>query len=200
MYVLVTPPAVEPVSLDEAKAHCRVEHDLDNALITALAVAARQHFERETNRALVTQTWRLDLDRFPRGGEPIRLTRGPVASISSLAYIDEAGANQTVAAEARIDDVGGDIGRIAPLYNEPWPWWWAGCSAARRINAVAVTFVAGYGVAAAVPELAKVAIKLLVGHWYENRETVVVGQRAQTVTVPIAADAIIASYRIPALA
>jgi hypothetical protein len=39
-----------------------------------------------------------------------------------------------------------------------------------QINAVIVTFVAGYGAASAVPQYAKTAVKHLIGLWYLHRE------------------------------
>jgi uncharacterized phiE125 gp8 family phage protein len=47
---------------------------------------------------------------------------------------------------------------------------------------IQVTYVAGYGAAASVPQKYKQAMLLLIGHWYENRETVIVG----TISGPIA--------------
>ncbi|MBW8067975.1 MAG: hypothetical protein GJU73_11120, partial [Ferrovum sp.] len=62
---LISGPGVEPVSLLEAKAHLRVDIPDDDALITALIVAARMHAETVTRRALIAQSWKLVLDSFP---------------------------------------------------------------------------------------------------------------------------------------
>ncbi len=56
---LVTPPAEEPVSLEEAKLHLRVDFDEDDALILALISAARQAAETITGRQLITARWKL---------------------------------------------------------------------------------------------------------------------------------------------
>lgn len=48
----------EPVTLEEAKLYCCVDHDAEDALITALTVAARQHAERKTGRVLCASTWK----------------------------------------------------------------------------------------------------------------------------------------------
>ena len=44
-----------------------------------------------------------------------------------------------------------------------------------RDDAVQIEYVAGYGAAASVPQVFKQAILLLVGHWYANRESSIVG-------------------------
>ena len=67
---LVTAPASEPVSLTEAKAHLRLDSADDDSLITALIRSARETAEAHMRRALVSQTWRLSLDRFPAAPQP----------------------------------------------------------------------------------------------------------------------------------
>lgn len=68
--ILLTAPAVEPVSLAEAKAFLRVEHNDDDDLIGALAAGSRIHVEAQTRRALVTQSWRIALYEWPQDGNP----------------------------------------------------------------------------------------------------------------------------------
>src|SRR5215813_11576117 len=66
--ILLTAPALEPVSLDEARAFLRVEHHDDDEVIAALIAGARLHVEAATRRALITQSWRLDFDAWPQDG------------------------------------------------------------------------------------------------------------------------------------
>jgi uncharacterized phiE125 gp8 family phage protein len=66
--ILLDGPAVEPVSLAEAKAYLRVEHDDDDDTIAALIAGARVHVEAQTRRALITQTWRITRDAWPASG------------------------------------------------------------------------------------------------------------------------------------
>ena len=170
---LVTPPAAEPVTLDEAKLHCRVDADItaDDALLTSLIVAAREQAEHETGRAFVTQTWRLTLDRFPAGA--IVLPRAPLASVSSIAYVDADGDMQTLDAGAYQVITDRLLGEVVPVYGGQWP--------ATRCteNAVTVEFVAGYGNAAGVPQAIKQWILLAVGGWYGQREAIAAGQVAE---------------------
>jgi uncharacterized phiE125 gp8 family phage protein len=159
-------PAEEPLSLIEAKNHLRVEAPEDDALIAALIAAARDQLEGETSRQLVTATWRLSLDCFPA---VIRLPISPVQSVSSIQYLDANEVLQTLSASVYVVDTDRKPARIAPAYGEVWP------TTLPQINAVKVTFVAGYGTPAAVPESIKEALKLMIGHWYENREASITG-------------------------
>ena len=63
---LITPPALEPVALADAKAHLRLDTDDDDELITAAIAAARVHVEAMTRRCLIEQGWRVYLDRWPK--------------------------------------------------------------------------------------------------------------------------------------
>lgn len=170
MHGLVQPsaPAVEPLTLAEAKLHLRVATGQtdEDSLISALIVAARRWFERRTNRQLVTATWRLTLDAFPLGCRPLLLPVAPVASVTSVSYVGNAGATYTLAATKYVVSTDREPARLMPAYGLVWP-------VARWVpDAVQVVFVAGYGVAAAVPDDIKSALRLVIGHLYENREEV----------------------------
>jgi uncharacterized phiE125 gp8 family phage protein len=187
--VLITPPAAEPVSTAEAKAHLRVDSDDENTLIDALVAAARQHIERETRRALITQTWELRLDKFPR--DTIRTPVGPLQSVSSIKYDDINGVEQTLSTATYEIDTSVEPGWIVRVGDGAWP------DTMVAINSVRVRFVAGYGAAAVVPQILKQAILLLVGHWYMNREVTIAGQFGAS---PMAVQSIIDSHHVPLLA
>jgi len=166
--MLVTPPAEEPVSLADAKAHLRVDISDDDALIATLIKAARELFENYTRRALVTQTWDLVLDAFPAERE-LELPRPPLQSVTSITYKEADGSVQTFPTSEYVVDTSGMFGRVVLKSASTWPsvqLWPAG--------AVTVRFVAGYGGASGVPQAAKHAILLMVAYWYENREAVAV--------------------------
>lgn len=173
---LVTPPATEPVTATEAKLHLRVDHTTDDALITILIATARQMVEQITRRALITQTWDWKLDGFPACFD---IPKPPLVSVTSISYVDTAGASQTWASTNYIVDAPGgptaQPGRIAPAYGVSYP------STRSIINSVTVRFVAGYGAASAVPEPLKQAVLLLIGHLYANRESVVITGRGSIV-------------------
>jgi len=62
---LIMPPAIEPVTLDEAKTWLKLETADEDATLTRLIASARQMVEQYTRRALITQTWRLSLVKPP---------------------------------------------------------------------------------------------------------------------------------------
>lgn len=172
--VRVSPPAETPVSLAEAKAHLRVTSSDDDALIGALIQAATDWLDGWCGilgRALVTQTWRVDLCAFP-ACRWLRLPLGPVQSITSVVYSDAADDEQTLDAASYSLHVEASGPVILFSRDAVWP------STYRRPDAVRVTLVAGYGDAADVPAPIKTAILLMVGDLYASsagairRETV----------------------------
>ena len=76
-------PEAEPVTLAGVKAHLRLDHDSEDGLLSGLIRAARDEVERATGTALINQTWRLALDRWPRNG-CVLLARHPVRSVLSV--------------------------------------------------------------------------------------------------------------------
>lgn len=137
--VLITPPAIEPITLAQAKQHLRVETADDDALIAGLIRAAREAAERATGRAIVTQTWDQSFDGFPARACAIVPAKPPLIGVTSITYIDGAGAAQTLSSALYKVDTISDPGRIVPAYGETWP------ATRAEINAVTLRFVAGYG-------------------------------------------------------
>jgi uncharacterized phiE125 gp8 family phage protein len=189
---LVTAPAAEPLSATEAKDHLREDGTGQDSLITSLIVAARQYGETVTRRAWVTQTWDLKLDGFPACGV-IDVPLPPLQSVTSVTYLDESGVSQTLSAGSYTVDIAGEPGRIVRAYGAAWPTTRYGTP-----SAVTVRFVAGYGLAVAVPDVLKHAMRLMIGHWYANRENVALGTIATE--VPFAADALLQTRRIMRIA
>ena len=164
---LITAPGEEPVSLVEAKLQLRVEHSVDDDLITGLIQAAREQAEHQTGRALITQTWERVLDAFPC--VEIEIGLPPVASIVSVTYIDTAGVATVLDSAAYSLDADTPHGWLLPAEGYAWP------STLDTANAVRVRFTTGYGAAAAVPAGLKAWIKLRVGTLYSQREEVAAG-------------------------
>lgn len=165
-----TAPATEPVTLAEAKVHLREDGTAQNDWITASIVAAREQVEKLTWRALVTQVWDIYYSDFPVGGEPFRLPLPPLQSVDAITYVDTDGTTQTLASGNYQVDEYAEPAVVRAAYNTSWPE-----VRDETLKAVKVTITAGYGAAADVPDRYKQAIYLLVGHWYANRESVVVG-------------------------
>ena len=158
---LVTGPTIEPVSPDEIKSHLNISTDADDELLRSYIKTARKHAENLTNRALITQTWDLFLDYFP---SVIYVPFPPLQSVSSISYLDTNGDSQTLSASVYTVDTDSEPGRVYLSYQQNWP------SLRGDRNGVTVRFVAGHTSAANVPEPIKHAIKMIVGHMYENRE------------------------------
>lgn len=93
--ILLTPPAVEPVPLADAKAYLRVEHDADDDVITGLIAAARAQIEAQTRRALITQAWQLRRDSWPRDGR-LMVVPAPLREIVAVRIYDSGGAPHAV--------------------------------------------------------------------------------------------------------
>lgn len=171
-------PTLEPITVAEAMAHCRLDTNSEEAWLTSAIETARQWIEDRCNVTLLTTTWALTLDAFPvRCGaaspldtDRIILPRCPVQSVSSITYVDTDGATQTMSASDYSVDTASNIdASVGPAYGETWP------TPREQRNAVVVTYVAGYTLPASVPQAFRHAMRLLVGHWYENREATVVG-------------------------
>lgn len=189
---LVTPPALEPITLDEAKDHMRIEVETDDALIVALIQAAREDSESHTNRAFITQDWKWELDRFPtRSTWVLRPPKPQLQSITQIDYIDTAGATITwPSTEYKVDAPNGPHathGRIAPAFSFQWP------QTRAELNAVIITFKVGYGDGPGdVPQLIRSAMLLFIAHLYEHRETVIIGQTAQE--MPVGAERLLSRF------
>lgn len=155
-------PTSEPVTIDEAKTQARITATADDAYVLSLIKAAREQVETDARKVLTTQTFVQRLDQFP--GEYIRLERTPVSSVTSITYLDSNGDSQTLSTDVWELDAKRTVPRIWLKYNQTWP-------VTRDIqNAVTITFVAGYGGASAVPQIAKQAMALQIGSWYRDRE------------------------------
>ncbi|HEY1188543.1 MAG TPA: head-tail connector protein [Gemmata sp.] len=174
-YGLVTTvgPALEPVTLAEAKKHLTVGHSDDDTLIGRFICAAREQTETETGRRWMPQTLTMSFGEFPRRSEEvagvcvpvIRLPVDPVSAVNAVRYYDAAGVLQTLTAGTHyLAWLAHSPPLVYPAPGQVWPQTQLG-----RFGAVEVEFVAGYANANVVPSAAKVAMLLAVGLWYENR-------------------------------
>ncbi|HUL88440.1 MAG TPA: head-tail connector protein [Pseudolabrys sp.] len=182
--ILLTEPAVEPLSVEEAKTFLRVEHSDDDEVIRALVAGARMHVEAQARIALVTQRWRLTFDRWPHHGR-IAVKPGPLRSLDAVRVYDLQGHPQSVDTQAFVPDFG-----ASTLAFMPWM-----LSVPGRIAAgIELDVTIGFGDAATdVPEPLRQALRLLVAHWYENRG--LVGAANESLVLPASLAALIAPYR-----
>jgi uncharacterized phiE125 gp8 family phage protein len=165
----LTQPVVEPVSLAEAKVHCRVDSDeaSENTYLTSLISAAREWVEDYIDRSLVKTQWQMRLDKFP---PEIELPRPPMLPVTTdtpvaLTYtVNQTGQTATLSTASYRVDSDSTPGVLRNLYGGTWP------SNLDDPNSITVTWWAGYGEdGRSVPTRAKHAMLMLVGHWYERR-------------------------------
>ena len=189
-------PAVETVTAADLKVQLNIlDFTDDDAYLLTISKAARRYFENTADVTLVNTTLVLKLDSFT-GFVPniacagvIRPPRAPLSSVTSIQYIDQDGATQTLATNLFIVDADTKPGRIVEEFNETWP-------ETRDVpNAVTITYVAGHGATSStVPEDAVAAIKLLAAHWYQMRVPVIKG--TITSEVPKTFDMLFQGFRI----
>ena len=168
-FSVVTAPTEYPVSLAEAKAHLRTGNDEDD-LISSLIATAVDVCESGAHRAFVTQALSMVFASWPKSGE-FTLLRPPLVSVDFIKYFKANGTLVTVDSGTYQVETTCAPGKIILAYNKTWP-----ADELRPGYPISVQYVAGYGDAADVPARYKQAIKLLVGHWYENREATLVSQ------------------------
>lgn len=168
----VSGPLAEAVAATDVKKHLRVEHADEDTYISSISQASREHLEETYNRTLVSTTWDYFRDSFPRNRDAIALPRPPLISVTSVKYTTTTSTTaQTLAATSYIVDAKSEPARIALKDGASWP-----TDKLRDVNGVEVRMVAGYSTTATgVPQAAKHFIRLLSGHWYANREAVIVG-------------------------
>ena len=175
-----TGPAVEPLTVAEAKLHLRVDISDDDVFIGTLITAAREWVEAYLDRTLITTQLILRAAEFPT--EELELPRPPmVASGTATAVVITYTLADTTTATLstalyRVDRTS-TPGNVAPIINGTWP-----SDVIEDANAVAVTYWAGYGpTSASVPATIRHAMLMLIGHWYDRRSAVLTG----TISKPI---------------
>lgn len=171
-----TPPAVEPVTLAEAKTHLRVDGNDSDAEITAMISAAREWCEQYLDRTLVHTQWVMRFDRFPVDSiADIELPRPPVVAAGvntavTVTYTLEGGGTAAYGTASYRVDRHSTPGAVKTLYGGTWP------PHLQDDNSVSVTWWAGYGSSGSdVPAAIRHAMLMLVAFWYDHRGTVLVG-------------------------
>ena len=133
---LITPPAREPISVDEVRDQARISGtELDNQ-IQRIIGASRDTAERFLNRAIITQTWKLYLDVF---SDEMMLFYPPLQSVSQVQYVDTDSNTQVLDSGEYTVDTVVEPGIVRLGYEKTWP------DILDYPNSVIITYVAGYG-------------------------------------------------------
>jgi uncharacterized phiE125 gp8 family phage protein len=188
--ILLTPPALEPVSLADAKLFLRVEHDDDDDVIAALIAAARVQVEAQTRRALIDQTWRLTRDVWPAGGR-LPVLPVPLQEVTAIRVFDADGVPHPLAVEDFDIDTVSAPAVLAFARGAPR-------APGRLAAGIEIDIAAGYGDGLEdVPQPLRQAIRMLVAHWYENRG--VIAATGEVAAMPASVASLIAPFRVLSL-
>ena len=137
----------------------------EDTWITEQIETVRNWCQHRRGESFITQTWELSLDHWPECGY-IELPYGPLQSVTSVKYYDTADTEYTWSSTLYTVNTYYNPGRIVPNDSETFP-----STTLRTTNGIVVQYICGYGDAAtSVPAEIKLAMKMIIGHYYENRE------------------------------
>jgi len=186
-HVQTAAPAAEPVTAAELRDYLREDATgLPDADANELVAEAREAIENTYAVAMIDQSWRMAIDRWPSGREEwwdgirdgsiadlygpasytdLRLPRWPLSSVDSVTVYDEDGTSTAVTiASTFYVDTYQTPGRITLQRGATWP------VALRASNAIEIVYTAGYGAdASSVPAPFKRAVKQLAAYLYSHR-------------------------------
>lgn len=184
--ILIDPPAIEPVTLAEAKAHLRLTGTDDDDYVAAMITAARIQVETATRRVLIEQTWRVFRDDWPADGL-VEISVVPLTAVTAVTVYDAAGDPTVLPSSAWRLDAASTPARLQLIGAAPTP--------GREINGIEIDVAAGYGSSGlAVPQPLRLAIMTLVARWYEDREGLAYGIVPSRVAG--AFEALVAPFRV----
>ena len=185
---LLVPPAVEPVSLDEMKAHARITDNAEDALLSALIVAARQWCESYTQRAFITQTWAQYISTRPKA-DRIELIRPPLIDVVAVRTYDDTDKETLWSDGNYFVDASSEPALLVLRNGKTW------ADFERAANGMVIEYQAGHGPAPSdVPEVIRLAIKQLALHWYEHRGEALIDGSA--VKVPFVIESLLQPLRL----
>lgn len=180
---VITFPTITPVNLSDVKTHLRAGDDSDPEIV-ALIASARDFIQKRIQRVLIDTEYQYSCDWFV---QEFKLPVSPLISVTSIKYIDTSGVEQTLDSANYQIDTESLVPRIKPAYGKSWP------AVRLGYNAVKIVFKTGFGVSENdVPESIKHALLLLIGHWYENREAIIIGTTSNQIEFTV--DALLAPY------
>lgn len=186
--ILTASPACEPLSLDDVKAHLRLDGHAEDALLQSLILTSRMHIEAALGLALINQGWLLTIDDWKLASS-VRLPIRPLRRVDSISIRN--GANESsylTEASYRIEEPD-----ALPTIRLSLP-------DARLLKqvppiCVVIAFQAGYGPQPnSVPAPIRQAMLLLTAHWYEHRDPAEIG--SQEANIPAAISGLLQTYAV----
>jgi uncharacterized phiE125 gp8 family phage protein len=160
--VETAPPGAEPVTLEEAKAHLRVDSDAENAYIAELIAAVRQFCESYTGRAFVVRSYSLYLDAWPDAA--VALPRPPLHSVESVQVYAGDDTAEEFSAGGYYADTVSFPGRLLLREGAFAP------APGRAVNGIEIRYRAGYSAAPeSVPSVLRQGMKQMIAYLYQNR-------------------------------
>jgi uncharacterized phiE125 gp8 family phage protein len=174
----------EPVSTAEAKLFARVDIPDDDTLIASLVTAARVMAESICRRDFIDRTYTWYLDDWPYS-RTFNIPRSPVTAINTVKYYDTDATLQTLSSSVYTFDQYSTPQKLWLAPDQTWP---------NLDDDLRHTVEVNFSTTITVPETINTAIKMLVAHWYENREAVVIG--SGTNPLPLAVESLLWSERL----
>ncbi len=165
----ITDPAFAAVTLARLRGNSNIPSGQDEDFLLGALQTAEDYVERYLECTIGLAEWRLTLDSFPRvDGRviPLLIPLWPIRSVTELQYVAADGTPTVLPIEQIVQPIGNDRYHLRLKKGYSWPA--TDCSP----NAIAIEFTAGWPTQAKVPATLTQAIRMLVSHWYENREAV----------------------------
>jgi uncharacterized phiE125 gp8 family phage protein len=186
--------STEPISLEEAKLYLRVDNDDEDSIITSMITSVREKVESLLWRPLISQTWKLYFDNLNDSEDAailaqqnaiISINKCPIQAIDSIQYVDSNGETQTWSSGNYQVDLISEPCRVRLIAMPPMK--------ADTMNALWFNFTAGYSDNDNIPKKILQAMYMLLGHYYEHRETVIVGVNSSE--LPMAVDYLLEEFK-----
>lgn len=176
------------VSLSDLKKHVAIDitETYYDDMLQSMEQAAVGYLQSKSRLILRDSSYEIFCNEFPTGADPLYIPLWPVRSVTDISYTDQNGANAVITDAQKI--LSTPPAAMYPAVDTEWPMVQDG-------NRQAVTFSAtvGYFNTAAIPATVKHAIKMLVAHWFRNRETVLVGSISKELEKAV--DALMVQFR-----
>jgi len=163
-----------PVPLAALKKHVAIDaaEIYYDDMLTDMQLAAVEYIESKTRLTLRQATFDVFLSELPHNRDPLYLPLWPISSITSFAYVDRDGATQAITPATLQQSLKVQPAALYPAVGGDWP-------DVQDDNQRAVTIRLVAGGLAVMPAMVTHAIKLLVAHWFRNREAVITGTNSK---------------------